>query len=270
MIDRVTHLSDPRLALYRGVRDPELARARGLFVAEGRLVVRRVLEDPRYHVRSLLLNDAAHGELESALGRLDPSVPVFLCGSDDFLAITGYDIHRGCLALVERPAPVAAADLIATARSLIVVDGVANPDNIGSVFRNAAAFGTGGILLSPTCCDPWYRKAIRTSMGAVLRVPFAYVDAWPADVDRVRAQGFTLVALTPREPSEALEAVAGRNLGSRVALIVGAEGSGLTPAVEAAAELRVRIPISDAVDSLNLAVAVGIALYALRAPNRTP
>lgn len=264
MAERFTRLDDPRIALYRGVRDPDLARTHGLFVAEGRLVVRRVLEDTRYRVRSVLLNDAAHGDLAPVLGRHDPAVPIFLCDTDDFASITGVDIHRGCLALVERPAPSAAADLIATARSLVVLDGVANADNVGGVFRNAAAFDAGGVLLSPTCCDPLYRKAVRTSMGAVLRVPFAYVDAWPADLVQVRAQGFTLIALTPREPSETLERLAARGPGSRVALLVGAEGSGLTPAVEAAADIRVRIPVSREVDSLNLAVAVGIALYRLR------
>jgi tRNA G18 (ribose-2'-O)-methylase SpoU len=121
------------------------------------------------------------------------------------------------------------------------------------------------VLLSPTCCDPLYRKAIRTSMGAALRVPFARAGEadWPGVLARVRAAGFTLVALSPREHSVMLDVFAERRPSSRLALIVGTEGAGLTPAVEAAADCRVRIPISDAVDSLNLAVAVGIALHAL-------
>jgi tRNA G18 (ribose-2'-O)-methylase SpoU len=121
------------------------------------------------------------------------------------------------------------------------------------------------MLLSPTCCDPLYRKAIRTSMGAALRVPFAYAGAgdWPHVLTQLEAAGFTTVALTPREPSETLEAFAGRPRAARIALIVGTEGAGLTPEVEVAADVRVRIPISDSVDSLNVAVAVGIALHAL-------
>ena len=263
--DPISGPDDPRLALYRSVSDPDLARSHGLFVAEGRFVVRRVLEDSRYQVRSLLLNDAAHRDLESPLARLDPSVPIVVCRNDAFQAITGFNMHRGCLALVERPTPPPGVqDVIAGAHRLIVLDGVTNADNVGGVFRNAAAFGVDGVLLSPDSCDPLYRKAVRTSMGAVLRVPFAYGQSWPADLVHVRAHGFTLVALTPREPSDPLETIAARGVDSRVALLVGAEGTGLTPAVEATADIRVRIPISQDVDSLNVAVAVGIALHALR------
>src|SRR6185295_3279766 len=150
--------------------------------------------------------------------------------------------------------------LLATARTVIVVEGVTNPDNVGGVFRNAAAFGADAVLLSPTSCDPLYRKAIRTSMAAAIRVPFARAVDWPGALTQVRAAGFTIVALTPREPSETLEAFASRPRPARLALVVGAEGAGLTPAVEATADHRVRIPIGDDVDSLNLAVAVGIAL----------
>jgi tRNA G18 (ribose-2'-O)-methylase SpoU len=182
----------------------------------------------------------------------------------DFLGITGVDIHRGCLAIVERPAAVALNDVIADASRLIALDGVANADNVGGVFRNAAAFGADGVMIGPGCCDPFYRKAVRTSMGAVLRVPFARADDWPAALQALRVEGFTIVALTPCEASETLEVFASRAAGVRVALLVGAEGAGLTPSVEAAADVRVRIPIADEVDSLNVAVAVGIALYALR------
>ena len=145
----------------------------------------------------------------------------------------------------------------------MILEGVSNPDNIGGVFRNAAAFGAGGVLLSPTCCDPLYRKAIRTSMGATLRVPFARLDDWPAAIERVHQAGFTVVALTPREPAEALEDYAPPRQ-RRIALVVGTEGAGLTSTVEAAADVRVRIRMSDTVDSLNVAVATGIALHALR------
>ena len=147
-----------------------------------------------------------------------------------------------------------------------MLEGVSNADNVGGVFRNAAAFGAGGVVLSPTCCDPLYRKAIRTSMGATLHVPFARVGArdWPGTLERVRAAGFTLVALTPREPSETLDRFAARGAASRIALLVGTEGAGLTPSAEAAADHRVRIPIGVGVDSLNLAVATGIALHALK------
>jgi tRNA G18 (ribose-2'-O)-methylase SpoU len=244
--------------------DGDLVRARGLFVAEGRLIVRRVLEDGRCRVRSVLVNDAAARDLAPVLAALLPSIPVLVGAPALLSAIAGYDVHRGCLALVERPPARTVAEVLAAARTLVILERVTNADNVGGVFRNAAAFGAGGVLLSPTCCDPLYCKAIRTSMGAVLRVPYATGDAWPDVLTGVRAAGFTIVALTPREPSESMEVFAARRTQLRIALIVGTEGEGLTAAVEAAADYRVRIPISPDVDSLNLSVATGIALHALR------
>jgi tRNA G18 (ribose-2'-O)-methylase SpoU len=269
-IERIDRADDPRIAAYRDVRDGLLVRTRGLFVAEGRLIVRRVIEDKRYRVQSLLVNDAALHDLAPAIATIEPYVPIFACNADELTGIAGYHVHRGCLALVERPPATLMEDVLASSGTIVALEGVSNADNVGGVFRNAAAFGAGGVLLSPTCCDPLYRKAIRTSMGAVLRVPFARAadGDWPGALARIRAAGFTLVALTPREPSETLDAFAARAHASRIALVVGTEGTGLTPAVEAAADERVRIPISDRVDSLNLAVAVGIALHALRAGGR--
>jgi tRNA G18 (ribose-2'-O)-methylase SpoU len=266
-VERIESASDPRVAVWRDVRDGELLRARGLFVAEGRLVVRRVLDERRYRVHSLLVNEAALSDLASPLAAIAADVPVLLCSAGDLAGIAGYHVHRGCLALVHRPLPVPIDEIVGAAKTLVVLEGVSNADNVGSVFRNAAAFGAGGVLLSPTCCDPLYRKAIRTSMGSALRVPFvrAADDDWPGVLTRVRAAGFTLVALSPRQPSETLDAFAARPRAPRLALIVGTEGAGLTPAVDAAADHRVRIPISNAVDSLNLASAAAIALYRLQA-----
>jgi tRNA G18 (ribose-2'-O)-methylase SpoU len=258
----LTDAADPRVADFRGMMEVEPVRARGLFVAEGRLIVRRVVEDGRFRVRSLLVNEAAARDLDPVLSACAPSVPVFVGAAAILHAIAGYDVHRGCLALVERPPARGVADVIAAARTLVILEGVANPDNVGGVFRNAAAFGAGAVLLSPACGDPLYRKAIRTSMGAVLRVPYATAEPWPHALTEVRAAGFCIVALTPHEPSEALEAFAARTP-PRVALVLGTEGEGLSAAVEAAADCRVRIPISADVDSLNLSVAAGIALHAL-------
>jgi tRNA G18 (ribose-2'-O)-methylase SpoU len=265
-VERIECAKDARAAAYRDMSDGDLLRSRGVFVAEGRLVVRRLIEDRRYTIESLLLNESSHRDLEPTLARLDPAVPVLVCRTDAFAQLTGYNIHRGCLALVRRPPPIAAASLIASAARLVVLDGVTNADNVGGVFRNAAAFDADGVLLSPTTCDPFYRKAIRTSMGAVLQVPFARAaaDEWPRVIDTLQAAGFVVVALTPREPSESLDAFSMRTHPERLALVIGAEGAGLTPAIEVAADHRVRIPISSRVDSLNLAVAAGIALSRLR------
>jgi tRNA G18 (ribose-2'-O)-methylase SpoU len=270
MFERVLHADDPRLAEYRGVSEPSLLDSRQLFIVEGRLLVRRLVaeeDEHRWKIRSVLVSDAARRDLEPVLDSLSARVPVFTCAATDFLGITGHDIHRGCLALVERGAPLALDDALAPlARGalVIVLEGVSNADNIGGVFRNAAAFGADLVILSPACCSPLYRKAIRTSMGATLRVPFVHLDSgWPETLEILRTAGFFLVAMTPRLPSNALEDFAAGPGPSRLAVIVGGEGEGVTTAVESVADLRIRIPISPAVDSLNLAVACGIVLERL-------
>jgi len=266
-VERIDRRDDPRVDAYRHVRDADLLRNRGVFVAEGRLVVRRVLEDRRFAVESLLVNDAALGDLAAPIARLDAGVPVLVCPTSAFVDLTGFNVHRGCLALVWRPPPTPVEQVIAGTNTLVVLDGVANADNVGGIFRNVAAFGAGGVLIGPTSCDPLYRKAIRTSMGAALQVPFARCsgEEWPGALARARAAGFAIVALTPRAPCEPLDEIAERLRGRRVAIVVGAEGAGLSPDVEAAADCRAKIPISARVDSLNVAVATGIALYRLTA-----
>jgi tRNA G18 (ribose-2'-O)-methylase SpoU len=263
MFERIERLDDPRIAAYRDIPDPELVRSRGLFVAEGRLVVRRLIEDGRWTLQSVLVSDAARKSLEAALDAIALRVPVYVCAAEDFLPLTGYNIHRGCLALVSRPSPLETGVLVGRSRTIVVLEAVTNADNVGGIFRNAAAFGAGGVLLSPTCCDPFYRKAIRTSMGAVFQVPFVRAGAWPEELLRLRDAGFTLVALTPREPAQTLREFSAGPRPARMALVVGTEGAGLSPAVERLADVRVRIPIADGVDSLNVAVAAGIALHAL-------
>jgi tRNA G18 (ribose-2'-O)-methylase SpoU len=254
---------DPRLAPYRNVSDRELLRSSGLFVAEGRLVVRRVIEDHRYRIASIVVNDAARQDLADALERVNSTVPLFVAEARALEELTGYHVHRGCLALVERPPLPPIDDVVAREGALVVVEGVTNADNVGGIFRNAAAFGAAGVVISPTCCDPFYRKAVRTSMGAVLQVPFARADSWPAGLALIKRAGRRLVALTPRAPSESIVELARSHDVSRIALVAGTEGEGLSAAAQDAADARVRIPMDGGTDSLNVAVAVGIALYAL-------
>ncbi len=257
-------LEDRRLAEYRNIREPELLRRRGLFMAEGRTVVERLLDlaGKGYRVQSLLLNDASFAALQHRLTQV-PDIPVFVCSTDELASTVGFNLHRGCLALVERPPERDAASVMNDAEVLLVLEGVADPDNVGSAFRNAAAFGATGVLLSPSCCDPLYRKAIRTSMGSVLRMPYARFGNWPHDLAALKANGFTLVALTPRDYAIDLARCAARRPRQKFALLVGTEGPGLTAAAEAFADACVRIPMRPEVDSLNLATATGIALYYL-------
>ena len=183
MVERIAP-GDARLADYAQLGDPELMRRRGLFVAEGRLVVERVIRRPEFVIRSILLSDTARRQLAPVLSQVDERVPLYVCDAGDFLPLTGFNIHRGCLALVERPAPLDLAGATSGARTIVVLEAVSNPDNIGGVFRNVAAFGAEAVVLSPTCCDPLYRKAIRTSMAATLSVPFARVARWPDALER--------------------------------------------------------------------------------------
>jgi tRNA G18 (ribose-2'-O)-methylase SpoU len=265
---RLEGVSDPRFAdrsRYRVIGDHRELRAQGLFVAEGRLVVERLIA-LEFTIRSLLLNEAAFRALGSACARLGDQVTAFVCGNHDFEELTGYDIHRGCLALAEWPAPRTLDALIAEARSLVFLEDVANADNVGGIFRNAAAFGVDGVVLSRGCADPLYRKTIRTSMASTLRVPFLIADAgepWRAALSRIHVAGFQTIALTPRASAMALDALARNVRADRIALLVGAEGPGLTADSLAAADVCVRIPIRTDVDSLNVSVATGIALHRL-------
>jgi tRNA G18 (ribose-2'-O)-methylase SpoU len=263
---RIDRFDDPRLAEYRDLSDAQLLQRRNRFVAEGRLVVGRLLA-AGHRVDSILVNDASFRALQPALTSVPPDVPVYVCSTDGFAMITGFDLHRGCLALAERPASRTLGDVIRRSDLVLVLEGVTDADNVGSAFRNAAAFGA-SVVLTGACCDPLYRKAIRTSMGAVLRTPYARSTNWPDDLDAIKGAGFTIVALTPRDNAINLAECARRHRPQPLALLVGSEGSGLSAEVEAMADVCVRIPTSAAVDSLNLATATGIALYYFTTPNR--
>lgn len=261
---------DPRLSAYRDVTRPAELAARGVFVAESRLVVERVLADRHHEVESMLVNDAARRALAPILAAQDRDVPVYVVLPHVFQELTGHEFHRGCLAIVRRPPPRSFAEVVERARTLVVLDGVANPDNVGAVFRSAAAFGVDAVVLGPGTGDPLYRKAIRTSVASSLRVPFARLTgpAWPAELARLRERGFELVALTPRQPALDIEDYRARGGGTPIALLVGSEGSGLREPVLELADVRVRIPMIAEVDSLNLAVAAGIALERLSRARR--
>lgn len=250
---------DSRLELYRLLAAPARLKAAGLFVAEGRLVVRRLLASPRFRTRSVLVTPAAAGSLADILP--SAGVPVLVIPQALMNDVAGFNIHRGCLALAERP-PAVLLDALTldTATRLLVLEGVNNPDNVGGLFRSAAAFGVDAVVLGPSCGDPLYRKAVRTSMGAVLTVPFADAGPWPAALAWLSGRGFGLVALTPAAEALPLQEV---SWPERVALLAGAEGPGLTPAALAATGVHARIPTTDRVDSLNVTTAVSIALYAL-------
>lgn len=257
--------SDPRLADYRGVAEPERLRHAGLLVAEGRQVVRTLLAVRRLRVRSLLVSQAAFDALDDLLAPRLPDLDVYLAPQAVFAPLTGYTINRGCLAIAERPAPVRLderLDCEPAAKLLVAAEGIANPDNLGGLFRNALAFGADALLVGPSCSDPLYRKTIRVSMGAALQVPFVEAVPWPDCLRSLAARGFAVVALTT-DPSAIPIDEAARRRPARLVLLAGSEGSGLTAAARATATLAVRIPMAPGVDSLNVATATGIALHRL-------
>ena len=259
MIQPVASGADPRLADYARVADPTWLRDQGLFVAEGRLVVRRLLESRRFAVRSLLLTPAAVHDFGAALAC---DAPIYVAEQAILDGITGVKFHRGCLALAQRPTEDRTADRFERAALLLAMEGVGNPDNIGGLFRIAAAFGADGVLLDPASGDPFYRKAVRTSMGAVFALPFVRLGPWPSALERFKLAGFEVVALTPAADARTLDDFAAEDHRSLIVL-VGTEGAGLSEGVLRAADATVRIPITAGVDSLNVTVAAGIALSRL-------
>ena len=267
---RVTAVEDPRLSDFRIVSDPALMRGRGLFVAEGRLAVERLLAS-RFRARALLLIGAALDGLEPALAARAPAdraLDVYLADSVQLRRITGFRFHRGCLALGERPedgSDDGELPPVGPGRPLVALEGVSDPDNVGSIFRNAAAFGASGVVLSPACADPLYRKAIRTSMGTTLQLPFRVAREWPGTLGRIREAGARIVALTPAEPATEIEAFVRRGSAGAVALLLGNEGDGVSRAALDLCDEQVRVDIEPAVDSLNVATAAAIALQRLRA-----
>jgi tRNA G18 (ribose-2'-O)-methylase SpoU len=261
----VTHpigrFDDPRVADYARVGDAAWLREQGLFVAEGRLVVRRLLEGSRFTVASVLVTSAARAALADLLDGQE-TCPVYVAAQDDLNALAGFNFHRGCLALAHRP-PDLALDALLGARVLVAAEEVGNPDNVGGILRSAFAFGAGGVLLDSRSADPLYRKAIRTSMGASLRLPFVQVDQWPSALGRLREAGYRVLAFTPSAEAEPLDRLA-LTPGENVVLLFGSEGEGLSAAAMEAAHQRVRIPVDPRSDSLNVAVAAGIALHHFR------
>lgn len=256
MIEHLADLEDPRLTPYRALKEGDLVLRQGLFIAEGITVVERLLLGSRYRARSLVLTEPKREALEARVGAPLPA-PTYVLSQDLMDELVGFPIHRGCLALGERGALPGAAELLAAARTALVLVGLSNHDNVGSLFRSAIALGADAVLLDEESADPLYRKAIRVSMGAALTLPFARVQR-AALPGLLAAAGYDSWALTPAgEPR--VGPVRGK-----VALLLGTEGTGLPASLIDQATLRLRIDMSPGVDSLNVGVAGAIALFLLR------
>ncbi|MFG2100853.1 TrmH family RNA methyltransferase [Micromonospora echinaurantiaca] len=261
-VHQITDPDDDRIADYRALTDVEL-RTRwepphGLFIAEGELVLRRALR-AGYPARSYLV-DAKRVDQLADLDTGD--APVYAATPDVLQRATGFHVHRGVLASFRRKPLPSATEVLANARRAVILEDVNNHTNLGAIFRGAAALGIDAVLLSPTCADPLYRRSVRVSMGEVFAVPYAKFERWPAGLDQAREAGFTVLAMTPAPDAVPIQRLTAAHR-ERAALLLGAEGPGLTAAAQAASDVRVVIPMRRGVDSLNVAAAAAVAFWEL-------
>jgi tRNA G18 (ribose-2'-O)-methylase SpoU len=259
---------DDLLSDYAALNDPEarrrLERQGGHFVVEGPFAL-DALARSRYPIRSVLASPRTEGRaraLLAAAGRAD--VPVLVVPPDDMARVTGFDFHRGLLASATRLPLPAMEEVTRGARRIAVLESLNDHENLGALFRNARAFGVEAVLLDHTTADPLYRRSVRVSQGHVLHVPWTRTSPWPAALAALKAEGFTLAALSPGAAAIPIEDLAAAPP-ERLAFLLGAEGPGLTPAARAAADVEVRIPTAPEVDSLNVATAAAIAFHRLQA-----
>jgi tRNA G18 (ribose-2'-O)-methylase SpoU len=257
----ITDPDDQRIEPYRAVRERDLVGRQHRFIAEGEVVLRVLLKQPRFEIESVLLAENRRVGLSDALASLKPDVPVYTANRAVMDAIVGFPIHRGILAVARKPTlPPLAEFLNAMPPDALLVGliGLANHDNVGGIFRNAAAFGAQGVVLDQESCDPLYRKAIRVSVGGALVVPFTRAPSAGDMVEALQAASFEIIALSP-SGQETLSRI---KPARRTALLLGAEGPGL-PADLLAKTRTVSIPMSGGFDSLNVATTSGIALHHL-------
>ena len=274
----ITDLADPRLADYAHLTDVALKKARGsehgLYLAESLLVMERALR-AGHEPRSVLALGGSVDDAVRAIG--DRDVPIFVGPGELLEELTGYVLHRGLIASMHRPALPTVESLLAGsgagssaggaggtggARRIVVLENVADPTNVGAIFRSVAAIGADAVLVTPRCSDPFYRRAIRVSMGTVLQVPWTRVGDWPSTRETLVAAGFHIAALALTDDAVDLRSFAA-TAPERVALVLGAEGDGLTPEAIAAADTVVQIPMAHGIDSLNVAATAAVAMYAL-------
>jgi len=258
---------DPRLADYVGLTDVSLRTrlepAGGLYLAESEKVIRRALR-AGHRPRSLLLSQRwldPMADLVAAVGAT--GAPVFTGPTAVIEAITGFHVHRGAIASMHRPALPTVAQVTAGAGRIVVLEDIVDHTNVGAIFRSVAGLGADAVLVTPRCADPLYRRAVRVSMGTVFQVPWTRVESWPGGAADLRAAGFTMAALALGERAVTLEEFAA-DVPDRVALVLGTEGDGLSPETLAGADRIVRIPMAGGVDSLNVAAAAAVAMWALR------
>lgn len=260
-ITRIAGPEDERLAPYRNVRERDLVGREGRFIAEGKVVLNVLLANRSFAIESLLIIENRLAGLKDQIRLCPADVPIYCVSRTTIDAIAGFPMHRGILAVGRRMNPLSVQALIDTLSPtalVVVLCGISNHDNMGSIFRNAAAFEADCVIMDETSCDPLYRKAIRVSVGATLKVPFAQQGPIEAIIETLQDAGFTLFGLSP----SGLTSINSVQPAQRTALLLGTEGEGLPPALLQQLQTA-RIPMSSDFDSLNVATASGIALSRL-------
>ncbi len=263
----VSDPADPRLADYLGLTDVARRSRRepvaGLYMAEGEKVIRRALE-AGHRPRSLLLSPRwlePMADLVTRFGIL--GAPVYTGQPEVIEALTGFHVHRGALASMHRPAPVPLPVLLKGPARLVVLEDIVDHTNVGAIVRSVAGLGAGAVLVTPRCADPLYRRAVRVSMGTIFQVPWGRIEPWPAGTSLLRQAGFVVAALTLAPDATPLDEFA-QQAPARVALVLGTEGTGLSKETIEQCDVCVSIPMTGGVDSLNVAAAAAVALWALR------
>lgn len=262
-VHAVQRADDPRLSDYRGLTDVALRRriepAGGLYIAESAKVIARAVR-AGHRPRSVLVQEKWLGDVAELVG--DSDVPVYVVPAEVAEAVTGFAVHRGALAAMHRPPLRPVAEVVAGARLVLVLEDIVDHTNVGAAFRSAAALGAGAVLVAPRCADPLYRRSVRVSMGTVFQVPWTRLPEWEEARGILHAAGFTIAALALAAGAVPLDEFAARRP-ERVALALGAEGDGLSRQALQAADTVVTIPMAGGVDSLNVAAAGAVALWAL-------
>jgi tRNA G18 (ribose-2'-O)-methylase SpoU len=258
----ITDPDDERLDSFRDLnsidRRPDLPSGKGLVIAEGVLVVQRMLASP-FAPLAFLGTDRRLAELEADLA--GSPAPYYRVSAEVMAQVVGFHLNRGVLGAARRAPERSLADVVDGARTVVVLEGVNDHENLGAVFRNAAGLGVDAVVFGTGCADPLYRRAVRVSMGHALLVPYTRATDWPGDLKALRQMGFRLLAMTPNSDAAPLAEAMATLRDERVAVLVGAEGPGLSRAALAASDVRVRIPMSRGTDSLNVATAAALAFY---------
>ncbi len=265
----LTSLDDPRLHAYRSLTDIALRSARepesGMYIAESAKVISRAVQAGHTPI-SVLMEHSWQERIHTLLGPaiMDSDIDIFIGDHELLEELTGFHVHRGALAAMQRPPLRTVSEITAQAQRIAVLENIVDHTNLGAIFRSAAGLGVDAILVTPQCADPLYRRSIRVSMGAVFSMPWTRIPYWPIALSEFQSQGFHTVALSPGTDSQSLEDFASEHH-EKVAFVFGSEGDGLTPESLSACQSVVHIPMSHDISSLNVAAASAVVFWAMRA-----